>query len=107
VYCLARIQNDRGGWQLYMTLNRSLAGDYCEAQHVGGILRPSATRAATEARLTYREYRKQLALASGGSDLCHGRRGGRRTHLDMTGALLSRGQSNGVMPFSRLCRSDA
>ena len=64
VYCLARIQNYRGGWQLYMTLNRSLAGDYCEAQHVGEIPRPSATRAATEARLTSREYRKQLALAS-------------------------------------------
>ena len=64
VYCLARIQNDRGGWQLYVTLNRSLAGDYCEAQHVGEIPRPCATRAATEARLTSREYRKQLALAS-------------------------------------------
>ena len=25
VYCLARIQNYRGGWQLYMTLNRSLS----------------------------------------------------------------------------------
>ena len=61
---MARIQNYRGGWQLYMTLNRSLAGDYCEAQHVGEIPRPSATRTATEARLTYREYRKQLALAS-------------------------------------------
>jgi hypothetical protein len=61
---LARIQNDRGGWQLYMTLNRSLAGDYCEAQHVGEIPWPSATRAVTEARLTSREYRKPFALAS-------------------------------------------
>jgi hypothetical protein len=61
---LARIQNDRGGWQLYMTLNRSLAGDYCEAQYVGEIPRPGAIRAVTEARLTSREYRKQLVLAS-------------------------------------------